>query len=332
MTTYEALYKAFVGPLELTCLPGLHLAALTGDASKVEEYLGQGQNVNVSGENYGAPLHAAAINGDTKTAKVLIDKGAIINASGTAYYGSPLQTAAMLGNDAIVTLLLAEGANINDPGAEGHGTPLQSAARSGHLTVVKLLLQKGANPNSLGKHPEGTALHAAALNGHEETVKLLLDNGASINAECENIGTPLQAAASHEDEEVALTLTKLLLAKGASINAKACGAAGNALTAAVTYEHEKVVQLLLDCGANVNATGGDYGSPLCAAAVCEQVSIAKLLRRNGAEIDKRLENLGGTADYADWNKDEDVEQFLRAYGHAWMAYGNGSCQMSIRNE
>ncbi|KFY09993.1 hypothetical protein V491_07853 [Pseudogymnoascus sp. VKM F-3775] len=78
------------------------------------------------------------------------------------------------------------------------------------MTTVWILLQKSANLNSPEKHPEGTALHAAALNSYEEIVKLLLDKGASVNAECKEFGAPLQAAASHEDEEVALDVNKVV--------------------------------------------------------------------------------------------------------------------------
>ena len=49
-------------------------------------------------------------------------------------------------------------------------------------------------------------------------------------------------------------IVQLLLDKGADINAQG-GHYGNALQAASTGAHEKIVQLLLDNGADVNAQG-----------------------------------------------------------------------------
>ena len=44
------------------------------------------------------------------------------------------------------------------------------------------------------------------------------------------------------------------------------GEYGNALQAASVSGHEKVVQMLLDQGADVNAQGGEYGNALQAAS------------------------------------------------------------------
>ncbi|KAF2718867.1 hypothetical protein K431DRAFT_123484, partial [Polychaeton citri CBS 116435] len=58
---------------------------------------------------------------------------------------------------------------------------------------------------------------------------------------------------------------QMLLDAGADVNAEG-GHYGNALQAASLEGHTEVVQLLLDSGANVNAEGGHYGSALQAAS------------------------------------------------------------------
>ena len=60
-------------------------------------------------------------------------------------------------------------------------------------------------------------------------------------------------------------LIQLLLDQGAEVNAQG-GEYGNALQAASVGGHDQVVQLLLDKGADVNAHGGYYGNALQAAS------------------------------------------------------------------
>ncbi|KAF2470778.1 uncharacterized protein BDR25DRAFT_369265, partial [Lindgomyces ingoldianus] len=56
-------------------------------------------------------------------------------------------------------------------------------------------------------------------------------------------------------------LVKLLLNKGANVNAQG-GEYGNALQVASEGGHEQVVKLLLGKGAYINAQGGRYGNKL----------------------------------------------------------------------
>ena len=64
---------------------------------------------------------------------------------------------------------------------------------------------------------------------------------------------------------VIVKLLKLLLEKGADVNAQG-GEYGNALQAASYKGHSEIVKLLLEKGADVNAQGGEYGNALQAAS------------------------------------------------------------------
>ncbi|KAF2174325.1 hypothetical protein K469DRAFT_614903, partial [Zopfia rhizophila CBS 207.26] len=57
---------------------------------------------------------------------------------------------------------------------------------------------------------------------------------------------------------------------------------GNALQAASSGGHEKIVELLLSKGADVNAQGGHYGNALQAASSGGHEKIVELLLKEGA--------------------------------------------------
>ncbi|USP74081.1 Arp, Ankyrin repeat protein [Curvularia clavata] len=76
-------------------------------------------------------------------------------------------------------------------------------------------------------------------------------------------------------------LVKLLVDNGADVNAQS-GPYGNALPAASEGGHEQVVKMLLDAGADVNAQGGFYGNALSAASGIGHEQVAKILLDAGA--------------------------------------------------
>jgi len=115
----------------------------------------------------------------------------------------------------------------------------------------------------------------------EEMATFLLDRGASVNPqppaesseELQEIEQhiskysdlsryPLQAEARRGN----LKLMELLVERGAAVNAQG-GRYGNALQAAAVGGHLEAVQFLLENGAKVNAEGGEFGFALQAACV-----------------------------------------------------------------
>lgn len=72
-------------------------------------------------------------------------------------------------------------------------------------------------------------------------------------------------------------MVQSLLDAGATIH-------GDTLYAAVFSGHETVVKLLLAAGADVNATGRDWKTPLEGAAEKASVEIVRLLLAAGAEV------------------------------------------------
>lgn len=95
--------------------------------------------------------------------------------------------------------------------------------------------------------PSMTALHLASFNGHEREVAFLLSLSRKDINSTDSTGTYPIISASHNGYE---KVVQVLLEKGAEVNAQG-GEYGNALQAASWGGHEKIVQLLLASGAHV---------------------------------------------------------------------------------
>lgn len=71
-------------------------------------------------------------------------------------------------------------------------------------------------------------------------------------------------------------------------------------------------QMLLDKGADVNATGGEYGSALQAASYQGHESVARLLLNNGANVNVSGGEYGSAREIASSRGHEGVTQLLQA--------------------
>ncbi|KAL9100680.1 MAG: hypothetical protein Q9163_003967 [Psora crenata] len=276
----------------------LQAASYGGYNKLVQMLLNKGADINAQGGEYSNALQAASYGGHEKVVQILLDKGADVNAQGGRYRNA-LQAASSKGYDKVVQMLLDKGADINAQGGE-YGNALQAASYRGYDEVVQMLLDKGADINAQGGD-YGNALQAASYKGYNKVVQMLLDNRANINAQGGWYGNALQAASYKGDDKV----VQILLDKGANINAQG-GKYGNALQAAsyggyntlqaasyrgydilqaASYKgHNKVVQMLLDNGADVNAQGGEYSNALQAASYRGHDKVVRLLVNHDAVV------------------------------------------------
>ncbi len=152
--------------------------------------------------------------------KLLLERGADVNARGPLD-GTPLFFAIYSGNAQTVELLLKHGANINTVRKFDDSTiglPITEATLAVNSAVVKTLLDYHPDLNASDGFA-GHSLSAALVTGQDEIARTLIERGADVRA-AKNIGEvpPIVMAAhnEHGDPE----MLKLLLAKGADINAK----------------------------------------------------------------------------------------------------------------
>ncbi|KAH8649867.1 ankyrin repeat-containing domain protein [Xylariales sp. PMI_506] len=267
-----------------------------------------------------------------------------------------LLAAAKVGNEAEARQLLQNGAEVNSKSSFGDQTPLSCAAQNGHTAIVRLLLEHNADVNleverRIG-HDEGeliTPLCLAIEKGHEAIMRLLLEKGGNINHESINklkllqhaawggqeaivrfflfeqnvkvdwsssygrqlflqatrgghvavvrlmldlgadgtLWEPIISAAGQGDEK----MVRLLLESGADVNAKSqdsIHASQTPLFYAVRNGHEATVRLLLEKGANVEAQEFYRNrTPLLFAIEAGNSAIVRLLVENGANVNAR---------------------------------------------
>uniref|UniRef100_A0A3P8R2F1 Serine/threonine-protein kinase TNNI3K n=1 Tax=Astatotilapia calliptera TaxID=8154 RepID=A0A3P8R2F1_ASTCA len=238
-------------------LTALHVATLAGHHEAADILLQHGAYVNVQDAVFFTPLHIASYNGHEQVTKLLLKFGADVNASGEVG-DRPLHLAAAKGFLGIVKLLLSEGSktNVNAQDNEDH-VPLHFCARFGHHEVVRFLLQGSfdVQPHSVNIYGD-TPLHLACYNGKFTAVKELIQYSGTDSLSKENIfsETALHSACTYGKD---LEMVKFLLSQSAmSINYQ--GRDGHtALHSACFHGHIRLVQFLLDSGADMNLVACD---------------------------------------------------------------------------
>ena len=187
----------------------------------------------------------------------------------------------------IVLLLLDSGADPNwrthsedDRGVEcdqHRSSILALVARSSLIDKVKILLTAGASPNWRYCINDATALEHAIRSGSNSIINLLLEAGADVNAPAcpDGIhGTALQQAVNHQN----IDCIRDLMHRGAE--------GGTALQMAVKWENDKIVHLILDAGADINAPACQSGgrTALQEPAIKGTLAYVRMLLQKGADF------------------------------------------------
>jgi ankyrin repeat protein len=228
-------------------------AAKNDDLTTVQSLLRQHADVNAPGVDGSTALLWAAYQDDLQLAELLLRSDADPKAA-NRYGMTPLSAACTNGNAAIIELLLKAGADVNAP-LPGGETPLMTAARTGKVDAVKTLLARSAQVNAKEEMSGQTALMWAAADGNTETVEELIARGADIRARSKGGFTPLLFAV----REGRIGAARSLLHAGADVNdtwkvSRGMGAGSSALVIAVANAHYELASVLLDAGADPNAS------------------------------------------------------------------------------
>jgi ankyrin repeat protein len=136
-------------------------------------------------------------------------------------------------------------------------------ARRGDMKEMTRLLAASPELVHAKETNDTTPLHHAADRGYKEMCSLLLNKGADIDAQAKSGSTPLTSALASNRGEVAI----LLIGRGAKLDTtyfdSSRGSGGyTPLHIAMRTINAKVVKLLLDKGADVNARSDREETPL----------------------------------------------------------------------
>ena len=237
------------------------------------------------------PINLAIQNCNPKCARLLLENGARPN---NKYFMGYEICLAPLDNPECLELLLEFGADPNVFNRCGL-SPLMKACKDHHIEAVRKLIKYGADVNALCPplFEQKSVLQFAINSGNIVIINILLGKGAKLARQGEYRYSALHTAVMKGRADIC----RLLLQHGADANEKAEEGATPMMLACATpdlIERREIVQLLLDCGADVNAYSPNYSyfdpylAPLTEYFKCigkkEGFGIVRLMIRNGATI------------------------------------------------
>ena len=294
-----------------------HLALLsafeTEECPMEQLLLKSGASVNARDKAQETPLHFASSALNLGTAKVLLEHGANVNAENDRGL-TPLHMTALSGSSprpiksgpSLVQLLLKQGADVNTRGKD-QVTPLHLASSRQDFGIARELLKNGADVNATSSHGKN-ALHYLLVQIFVEVkiAKLLLSWSVDVNAQDKLEETPLHLASYFGHVDV----TEVFLDHGARANVENIW--GNTPLHNVLLGHceyhgfwqifgdhpslpsvqkeypgrfVRLIQRLLERGADVNAQNKDHETPLHLASRHRLLEVARILVKHGADVD-----------------------------------------------
>ena len=276
----------------------LYLACQNANPAMIERLLKAGADPNAASTEGETALMTVARTGVVEAAKVLLDHGAKVDAREEWHGQTALMWAVDEQHPAMVKELIAHGADVNavsninmwerqktaEPRDKwlplGGLTPLLFAARQGCIECEQILLEAGARIDTTD--PDGISpVLIAIINGHYDAAAFLLNHGANPNLADDTGRTALFSAVDFntmpvsnrpsprviENQMTSLDLIKLLLDKGANVNAQLL--------------KQQPYRTKLDRGDDTMLTTGT--TPLLRAAKAADLPAMRLLLARGAD-------------------------------------------------
>lgn len=250
----------------------LSLSLSLGLAEMVPVLIQGGADVNARNGQDLTLLHQAILNKDSDTAVFLLQQGADMNAL-TGDQETPLQLAIQCRLPKVVEALCNRGVALSAADSKGD-PPLWTALELGYEDVAQVLVKVGVDTDCWGPGPDGclqTLLHRA-IDVNNEAIAIFL-----IRSNCD-LDSPRQPGANGEG--------------GDEAKDKA-----SPLHLCCQWGLTKVLQTLIDHGANVNSVDVDNKTPLHTAIDNQHDEIISILLRHPS-IDLKLRDKQGNTPFA----------------------------------
>ncbi|XP_051526903.1 transient receptor potential cation channel, subfamily N, member 1 [Myxocyprinus asiaticus] len=250
----------------------LHITSFEGDENMLKFLYHCKANPNILDKMDRSPLHIAAEQGHTNVVEILTEKFKSCVLARTKDGNTLLHIASQCGHPGTALTFLRKGVPLHMPNKSG-AVCLHAAAKRGHTAVVKALLQKGAHVDATAKDGQ-TALHIAVENCKPQVVQMLLGFGAHVQLRGgKGQETPLHIAARVKEGE---RVAQMLLKSGAEVNAEQENGE-TAMHVAARYGALQMIQALAQEGGDVTWTSKVGENPLhvavrhCHAHVVEEI-------------------------------------------------------------
>ncbi|XP_063725780.1 putative ankyrin repeat protein RF_0381 [Symsagittifera roscoffensis] len=195
----------------------LHVAAWEGHEEIIRYFQQKGASAHIFDKMDRSALHIAAERGHTGVVEILIDRFHASIAARTKDGSTLLHISSHCGHPDTALMFLKKGVPLRMPNKVGSNC-LHEAATQGHVAVVRSLCEAGAEANTTNKLGH-TPLHLAVEGCKPMVVQTLLGFGADVQlAAGDSLQTPLHMAAKVMDggERVA----EMLVKSGADVNAQ----------------------------------------------------------------------------------------------------------------
>ena len=281
----------------------LHVASCFGKLEMTRLLLDHAAKTNTLDNLGNTPLHEVSYGrydseeAGIGVAQLLLARGGDVNARCETQW-TPLHVASHFGKLEMTRLLLNHAAKVDAVDKFGR-TPLcevsggEYNSEEAGIGVARLLLERGADVNVRIQN-QLTPLHLASRRGKLEMTRILLDHAAKIDAMSSLGNTPLYEVilAKYECEEAGMGVARLLLERGADVNAQN-KIQWAPLHATCYCGKTEMTRLLLDHAANVDAVNNDGETPLHCASRGKYdseeagIGVAQLLLEHGADVNTK---------------------------------------------
>lgn len=268
--------------LDLTTTRPLHIAAAFGHIEITRSLIEHGAAVDGVDDQLRTPLHFAAKYGQTQVIEVLVHSSANVNALDT-HLESPCMLAASYGFLEAIQALIEGGADLTIRDRKCR-TALYHAADSAHSDIFIFLITNTKSYMLNAETTCGESVLSTILSWIHPSYSSFILNLAPDPSVYEpgqsNVLTVV--AVTNNPADLKMLLRRLPKALIPSLLAHRALVRGTPLYAAATRPSEKVIDMLLDAGADLELEGGAHGTPLMGACAAGRLEVVKTLILKGA--------------------------------------------------
>jgi ankyrin repeat protein len=204
---------------------------------------------------------------------------------------SPLHDAVLYGEPENISEWIIKKNNVETRTGLSKETPIHWAAKLGRLECLKRLSNYGGSLTTKDGSEEGnSAMHLAVIHGQEEITRWLIDNGVCVNIANKKGITPLVYATWYGYTKLVQTLVE----KGANVNCQtSCFNNATPLHLAVWRDNQDVVRTLLKLGADPTLFCSYNQTPVHWAAAYGNLQSLKIMKTYGADLSVRMNDKCG---------------------------------------